>query len=184
MQPDGQGKASRSGRRDEDFQAFAAARARPLYRSACLLAGGDTHLAEDLVQEAFGRIYVQWHRTFPFGAKRRIDNPAGYAHTVLVRVFLSHRGRRSSGERPVDAVPDGEAPQGDPELRLALVDALGRLAPRDRAVLVLRYWEDRSVEETAAILQLTPGAVRTQSFRALGRIRTLLGGSLDELAER
>ncbi|MFE7526293.1 SigE family RNA polymerase sigma factor [Kitasatospora sp. NPDC057542] len=184
MQPDGQGKAARGGRRDEDFQAFAAARARALYRSACLLAGGDTHLAEDLVQEALGRIYAQWHRTSWFGGKRRIDNPAGCAHTVLVRVFLSHRGRRSSGERPVGAVPDGEAPQGDPELRLALMDALGRLAPRDRAVLVLRYWEGRSVEETAAILHLTPGAVRTQAFRALGRIRGVLGHSLGEPAGR
>ncbi|MBD0672254.1 MULTISPECIES: SigE family RNA polymerase sigma factor [Streptomycetaceae] len=184
MRPDDQEQAARGRGRDEDFQAFAAGRARPLYRSACLLTGGDTHLAEDLVQEALGRIYVQWHRTSWFGAKRRIDNPAGYAHTVLVRAFLSHRGRRSSGERPVDAVPDGAAPQGDPELRLTLVDALGRLTPRDRAVLVLRYWEDRSVEETAAILQSTPGAVRTQSFRALGRIRTVLGDSLDMPAER
>ncbi|MGW3076700.1 MULTISPECIES: SigE family RNA polymerase sigma factor [unclassified Kitasatospora] len=184
MQPDGQGKAARGGRRDEEFQAFAAARARPLYRSACLLTGGDTHLAEDLVQEALGRVYAQWHRTSWFGAKRRIDNPTGYAHTVLVRAFLSHRGRRSSGERPVDEVPDGAAPQGDPDLRLALVDALGRLAPRDRAVLVLRYWEDRSVEETAAVLRLTPGAVRTQSHRALGRIRTVLGDGIGELAGR
>ncbi|MFE4517554.1 SigE family RNA polymerase sigma factor [Kitasatospora sp. NPDC056783] len=184
MRPDGQDRAARGRRRDEDFQAFAASRARPLYRSACLLTGGDTHLAEDLVQEALGRIYVQWHRTSWFAAKPRIDNPAGYAHTVLVRAFLSHRGRRSSGERPVDAVPDGAAPQGDPELRMTLLDALGRLAPRDRAVLVLRYWEDRSVEETAGILRSTPGAVRTQAFRALGRIRAVLGDGIGELAER
>ncbi|MBV2154611.1 SigE family RNA polymerase sigma factor [Kitasatospora sp. SUK 42] len=184
MEPDGRRTATRGQRRDEDFQAFAAARARPLYRSACLLTGGDTHLAEDLVQEALGRIYAQWHRTAWFSSKPRIDNPAGYAHTVLVRAFLSHRGRRSSSERPVDAVPDAAAPQSDPELRLALVDALGRLAPRDRAVLVLRYWEDRSVEETATILHSTPGAVRTQSFRALGRIRAVLGSSLEESAER
>ncbi|WP_316523054.1 SigE family RNA polymerase sigma factor [Kitasatospora brasiliensis] len=184
MQPDGQQKAARGRRRDEDFQAFAAARARPLYRSACLLTGGDTHLAEDLVQETLGRIYAQWHRTSWFGSRPRIDNPAGYAHTVLVRAFLSHRGRRSSGERPVDAVPDGAAPEGDPELRLALLDALARLAPRDRAVLVLRYWEDRSVEETAGILRSTPGAVRTQSHRALGRIRAVLGDSIGELVGR
>ncbi|MFI2607240.1 SigE family RNA polymerase sigma factor [Kitasatospora sp. NPDC018619] len=184
MRPDGQERAARGGRRDEDFQAFAAARAGALYRSACLLTGGDTHLAEDLVQEALGRIYAQWHRTSWFGGGRRIDNPAGYAHTVLVRVFLSHRSRRSSGERPIGTVPDGAAPQGDPELRLALMDALGRLAPRDRAVLVLRYWEDRSVEETAVVLHSTPGAVRTQSHRALGRIRAVLGSSLDEPAGR
>ncbi|MEU8920770.1 SigE family RNA polymerase sigma factor [Kitasatospora sp. NPDC048545] len=169
---------------DEEFRAFAVARARPLYRSACLLTGGDTHLAEDLVQEALGRVYTQWHRTAWFASRPRIDNPAGYAHTVLVRAFLSHRGRRSSDERPVGTVPDGPGQPDDPELRLTLVDALGRLAPQDRAVLVLRYWEDRSVEETAAVLQSTPGAVRTRSLRALGRIRAVLGEGLGELAER
>ncbi|MEV0189376.1 SigE family RNA polymerase sigma factor [Kitasatospora purpeofusca] len=169
--------------RDEDFRAFATARAPHLYRSACLLAGGDTHLAEDLVQEALGRIYAQWHRTSWFAPRERIDNPAGYAHTVLVRAFLSHRSRRSSGERPVDSVPDSAVRESDPALRLALVDALARLAPRDRAVLVLRYWEDRSVEQTAEVLRRSPGAVRTQTVRALARIRAVLGDDLRALAD-
>lgn len=169
---------------DEDFRAFATARGGQLYRTACLLTGGDTHLAEDLVQEALGRVYAQWPRTSWFSRKPRIENAAGYAHTVLVRSFLSHRGRRSSGERPVESVPDTAAREGDPALRLTLVDALGRLAPRDRAVLVLRFWEDRSVEETAEALHVTAGAVRTQTFRALGRIRVLLGDGLGELADR
>ncbi|MFI6845940.1 SigE family RNA polymerase sigma factor [Kitasatospora sp. NPDC050467] len=170
--------------RDEDFRAFAAARTPHLYRTACLLTGGDTHLAEDLVQETLGRIYAQWHRTSWLVPRARIDNPAGYAHTVLVRAFLSHRGRRSSGEQPVGAVPDGAARESDPALRLTLVDALARLAPRDRAVLVLRYWEDRSVEETSEILRSSSGAVRTRTVRALDRIRAVLGDSLGELAGR
>ncbi|MFF7589961.1 SigE family RNA polymerase sigma factor [Kitasatospora purpeofusca] len=169
--------------RDEDFRAFATARTPHLYRTACLLVGGDTHLAEDLVQEALGRIYAQWHRTSWLAPRERIDNPAGYAHTVLVRAFLSHRSRRSSGERPVDSVPDAAARESDPALRLALVDALARLAPRDRAVLVLRFWEDRSVEQTAEVLRRSPGAVRTQTVRALGRIRAVLGDDLRELAD-
>ncbi|MFF2042465.1 SigE family RNA polymerase sigma factor [Kitasatospora sp. NPDC058170] len=172
------------GARDEAFKAFAVARTGHLYRTACLLTGGDTHLAEDLVQEALGRIYAQWHRTAWFTPRARIENPAGYAHTVLVRAFLSHRGRRSSTEQPVDEVPDGVAREGDTTLRLTLVDALGRLSPQDRAVLVLRYWEDRSVGETADVLRSTSGAVRTRTVRALGRIRALLGDSLGELAER
>ncbi|MDY0810460.1 SigE family RNA polymerase sigma factor [Kitasatospora purpeofusca] len=169
--------------RDDDFRAFATARTPHLYRTACLLAGGDTHLAEDLVQEALGRIYAQWHRTAWLVPRERIDNPAGYAHTVLVRAFLSHHGRRSSGERPVGSVPDSAARESDPALRLALVDALARLAPRDRAVLVLRFWEDRSVEQTAEVLRRSPGAVRTQTVRALGRIRAVLGDDLRELAD-
>ncbi|WP_329099863.1 SigE family RNA polymerase sigma factor [Streptomyces sp. NBC_01439] len=164
----------RHGRRD-GFREFAAGRSGPLYRSACLLVGGDTHLAEDLVQETLGRMYQRWGRI------SRIDNPAAYAQTVLVRVFLTHQRRRSAGERPVGDLPDRGAPApggGDPALRLTLLEALGRLAPKDRAVLVLRYWEDRSVEETADAMNASSAAVRTRTSRALARLREQLGGSL------
>lgn len=70
----------------------------------------------------------------------------------------------------------------DPALRLALLDALARLAPKDRAVVVLRYWEDRSVEETAEAMRVSSAAVRTRSVRALAKLREHLGGSLAELA--
>ncbi|AXI78231.1 SigE family RNA polymerase sigma factor [Peterkaempfera bronchialis] len=161
-----------------DFLEFASTRTGHLFRSACLLTGGDTHLAEDLVQETLGRMYVVWRRI------SRIDNPAAYAQTVLVRTFLSHQRRRSSGERPVSTLPEAAAAEGDAALRLALLDALSRLSPRDRAVLILRYWEDRSIEETSEALRASSSAVRTRSTRALGRLRTLLGGSLAEFAGR
>ncbi|MFF1868091.1 SigE family RNA polymerase sigma factor [Streptomyces sp. CB03911] len=178
-------RESAAGRaREDDFLEFAAGRTGHLFRTACLLTGGDTHLAEDLVQEALGRIYSQWYRTSWFAPRARIENPAGYAHTVLVRAFLSHRRRRSTSEQPVREIPDAAAREADPALRLALVEALGRLSPRDRAVLVLRYWEDRSVEETAEVLRSSSGAVRTQTVRALRRIRALLGDGLAELADR
>lgn len=152
---------------------FAGVRAGHLYRSACLLASGDTHLAEDLVQETLGRMYMVW------GRMSKVGNPAAYAQTVLVRAFLTHQRRRSSKERPSAELPDRAAgPGGDPTLRITLLDALGRLTPKDRAVLVLRYWEDRSIEETADVLQATPGAIRTRSVRALSRLRAELGGSL------
>ncbi|GAA3091096.1 hypothetical protein GCM10020254_40070 [Streptomyces goshikiensis] len=104
---------------------------------------------------------------------------------MLVRAFLTHRRRRSAGERPVGEFPDAEGAAGgaDPALRLTLLDALGRLAPKDRAVLVLRYWEDRSVEETADAMNASSAAVRTRSTRALARLREQLGGSLAEFAE-
>ncbi|MFI5829735.1 SigE family RNA polymerase sigma factor [Streptomyces sp. NPDC051578] len=169
----------RQGRRD-GFREFASGRSGPLYRSACLLASGDTHLAEDLVQETLGRMYVLWGRV------SRIDNPAAYAQTVLVRTFLTHRRRRSAGERPIGEFPETGGPGADgadPALRLTLLEALGQLAPKDRAVLVLRYWEDRSVEETADAMNVSSAAVRTRSTRALARLRAQLGGSLSEFAQ-
>ncbi|MEU0410425.1 SigE family RNA polymerase sigma factor [Streptomyces griseorubiginosus] len=163
-------------RYEEEFMAFAAARTAPLFRSACVLTSGDAHLAEDLVQDTLGRVYANWRRI------AQVDDPAAYTHTVLVRTYLSHRRRRSSSERPTDVLPDsGAAPEHDTTLRVTLLDALGRLSARDRAVLLLRYWEDRSVEQTAAILQIRPGAVRNQSMRALARIRDLLGHDPSEL---
>ncbi|MFC8451321.1 sigma-70 family RNA polymerase sigma factor, partial [Kitasatospora sp. NPDC057223] len=112
------------------------------------------------------------------------DNPAGYARTVLVRAYLTHQRRRSNTERPSRVLPEVPAPEQDAALRLALVDALAQLAPRDRAVVVLRYWEDRSVEETAAIVKDSSAAVRTRCTRALARLRSLLGADLAELVAR
>ncbi|MFC8588706.1 SigE family RNA polymerase sigma factor [Streptomyces sp. NPDC057217] len=163
--------------RAHEFLEFASARSGPLYRSACLLTGGDTHLAEDLTQETLGRMYALWGRV------ARIGNPAAYAQTVLVRTFLSHRRRRSATERPLGELPDRVSdPGADPALRIALLDALAGLAPKDRAVVVLRYWEDRSIEETAATLHVSSAAVRTRSVRALAKLRERLGGSLAEFA--
>ncbi|MDF6043196.1 SigE family RNA polymerase sigma factor [Streptomyces sp. JH14] len=162
--------------RSEDFREFAAERAGHLYRSACLLTCGDTHLAEDLVQETLGRMYTVWGRI------TRIDNPAGYAQTVLVRTFLAHQRRRSATERPVGEMPEGASAGDDPALRVALLDALTRLAPKDRAVVVLRYWEDRSIGETADVLNVSSAAVRTRAVRALAKLREQLGGSLAEFA--
>lgn len=166
----------RQGRSDE-YAEFAAARAGHLYRSACLLTAGDTHLAEDLVQETLGRLYVGWGRV------SRVGNPAGYAQTVLTRTFLQHQRRRSSTERATGELPDvPEASGSDTSLRLTLLQALSRLPAKDRAVVVLRYWEDRSVEETADIMHVSSAAVRTRCVRALGRLRELLGEDLGEYA--
>ncbi|MFC1420880.1 SigE family RNA polymerase sigma factor [Streptacidiphilus cavernicola] len=164
---------------DDGYQAFAAARIGHLYRSACLLTGGDTHLAEDLVQETLGRIFVRWRRVS--GA----DNPVAYAQTMLAHTFLSWRRRRSSGERPSATPPEaGIAEDGDPALRVTLLSALRQLPERDRAVLVLRYWEDRSVQETATALRLSAGAVRSHALRALTRLRAELGDDASLFIDR
>ncbi|MFG2837178.1 SigE family RNA polymerase sigma factor [Streptomyces zaomyceticus] len=165
--------------RADEFLEFAAARTGHLFRSACLLTSGDTHLAEDLTQETLGRMYALW------GRMTRVGNPAAYAQTVLVRTFLSHQRRRSATERPLGELPDRAPENGeDPALRIALLDALAGLAPKDRAVVVLRYWEDRSIEETADALHVSSAAVRTRSVRALAKLRERLGGSLTEFATR
>ncbi|WP_367321079.1 SigE family RNA polymerase sigma factor [Streptomyces sp. HUAS ZL42] len=163
--------------RADEYAEFAAARAGHLYRSACLLTAGDTHLAEDLVQETLGRLYVRWGRV------SRVGNPAAYAQTVLTRTFLAHLRRRSSTERATDVLPEvAHAGDGDMPLRLTLLEALGRLPAKDRAVVVLRYWEDRSIEETADAMNASSAAVRTRCVRALGRLRELLGEDLGEYA--
>ena len=162
--------------RADEYAEFAAARAGHLYRSACLLTAGDTHLAEDLVQESLGRIYVRWSRISVVG------NPAAYAQTVLVRVFLTHQRRRSSRERATDVLPEVPAAGVDTPLRLTLLDALARLPAKDRAVVVLRYWEDRSIEETAGVLNASAAAVRTRCTRALKQLRELLGEDIGAYA--
>ncbi|MED7954841.1 SigE family RNA polymerase sigma factor [Streptomyces sp. BE303] len=170
--------------KDGEFLELVAGHTGRLYRSACLLTSGDTHYAEDLVQEALGRMYVLWRRSAWTGGRYRVENPGAYAHTVMVRTFLAQQRRRSSGERPTGELPERAGREADRALRLTLLDALGGLPPKDRAVLVLRYWEDRSVEETAEVLRVSSGAVRTRTTRALARLRAQFGETLAELAVR
>ena len=153
---------------DEEFEEFAHARAAQLHRSAWLLCG-DRHQAEDLVQEVLAKVYVRWRRTLA----PRLENPAAYAQTALVRTYLSAKRRRSSTEQPWADLPElpGEDPAAATDLRLTLHGVLADLAPLDRAVVVLRYAEDLSVDEVAGRLDLSPGAVRNRSMRALARLR-------------
>ncbi|SEG72943.1 RNA polymerase sigma-70 factor, sigma-E family [Thermomonospora echinospora] len=165
---------------DEEYLEFASARSGHLFRTACLLTG-DWHLAEDLVQETLGKVYRSWRKV------SRADNPAAYSEAILVRTFLSHRRRRSSAERPTASLPDrpgtGDAVDGT-ALRMTLLDGLARLPVQDRAVLVLRFWEDRSVSETATVLHLSAGAVRNRSMRALERLREVLGDQFLDVTSR
>lgn len=150
------------------FEEFAHARTPQLFRTAWLLSGSREE-AEDLVQETLAKVYVRMHRRLA----PRLENPAAYAHTTLTRTFVSARRRRSSTETPYADLPDSVA--GDhaelAAVRLELREALAALAPVDRAVLVLRYLEDLPVAEVARLLDLSPGAVRNRSMRALARMR-------------
>ncbi|MFF0091691.1 SigE family RNA polymerase sigma factor [Streptomyces canus] len=159
----------------DEFQGFARALTPRLFRTA-LLMSGDWHLAEDLVQTALGKIFSSWSRV------RRTDSPEAYAHTVLMRTYISHRRLRRSSEHPVAALPEHASSGPDSALRVTLLAALAELPPRDRAVVVLRYWEDRSVEETASVLGMTKGSVRNRSSRALARLRRTIGDGQDSIA--
>jgi DNA-directed RNA polymerase specialized sigma24 family protein len=120
---------------DEEFTTFAAARSGSLFRTACLLCG-DRHLAEDLVQITLARLYASWHRV------GRSSSPAAYARTTLVRSYLSHRRLRRNREAPAAILPDRAAAEPDHTVRIVLLAALRDLRRLDRAVIVLRYWED------------------------------------------
>jgi RNA polymerase sigma-70 factor (sigma-E family) len=159
---------------DEEFSAFVAARADHLYRQAWLLTG-TSHAAEDLVQTALTKTYAAWPRV------RRADDPVAYVHGVLLKAFLSDRRRRWRGEVPHETVPAPRAPHDptDGQVdRLALMTALASLGRTDRAVVVLRYWDDRTVADTAHVLGLSEAAVKNRSLRALRR----LGDALSDLS--
>jgi RNA polymerase sigma-70 factor (sigma-E family) len=158
-----------------DFTEFVHANGARLHRTAVLLTGGDPHLAEDLLQTTYARLFASWRRVSGAG------NPAGYARTTLTNVFLSHRRVRRNTEVPTDELPESASYDVAPETRLDLAVALGCLAPTDRAVVVLRYWEDRSVAETATELGLTELAVRSRASRALARLRPHITPATEEI---
>jgi RNA polymerase sigma-70 factor (sigma-E family) len=151
---------------DAEFAEFAAAAALRLRRTAFLLCH-DWHNAEDLTQTALAKTYVAWRRVW------RTGNPEAYTRKILLRGFLDQQRRRSSSELIVAELPDRSRLESN-DLRLTLLEALRRLPPRDRAIVVLRYWEDHSLETTAELLELPIATVKQQSSRSLAKLRLLL----------
>ena len=149
------------------FEAFVHTTAGSMHRTAVLLCG-DHHLAEDLTQASYAKVFASWRRVA--GA----DDPVAYTRRILVRTFLSHRRLRRTSERPVDVMPDAAGVGEDPSLRLDLLAALHSLSADDRAVLVLRFWEDLSVADAARLLGTSEAACRQRTARALTRIRALM----------
>src|SRR5882724_10010873 len=153
----------------EEFTGFATARAARLREIAYLMCG-DWHLAQDLTQQTLAKLYVTLRRIH---SRENVD---AYARQVLLRELLTEKRRRRWTERPVADVPDRPAAGTDQtDLRVTLVEALGTLAPNRRAVIVLRYWDDHSVETVAEVMRLTPSAVKSLTVRALADLRTALG---------
>lgn len=156
-----------------EFTQFAAAHAHRLRWTAFLLCG-DWHTAQDLTQATLANVFLAWGRIRP-------DAVPAYAHRTLVNSYLGGKRKKSAAELPVALPRERPAPVPATELRLVLLQALATLTPRARAVVVLRYWEDLSIDQVAGVLGCSAGTVKSQSARALGKLRAHLGESLAEL---
>ncbi len=144
-----------------DFDEFVAARSTALLRTAYLLTH-DHGLAEDLLQTALTKSWFAWGRI--------TGNPEPYVRKVLVNTFASWWRRKWNGEQPTETLPEG-ATSGDPGQRLDLWSAMERLPRRQRAVIVLRYFEDLTERETAELLGCSVGTVKSQTSKALAHLR-------------
>ncbi|MEU8005802.1 SigE family RNA polymerase sigma factor [Catellatospora sp. NPDC049111] len=154
---------------EDEFREFVTARSAALLRTAYLLAG-DWATAEDLLQTALTKTYLAWKRL------GQIEAVEPYARRVLVNTATSWWRRRWHGERPTEFLPERAAPDNLEEQleRDVMWKHVKALPARQRAVLVLRFYEDMSEAQTAAMLQISPGTVKSQTSRALGTLRSRL----------
>ncbi|MFJ4798997.1 SigE family RNA polymerase sigma factor [Kitasatospora purpeofusca] len=162
------GEASGSGVRELGFEAFAATRWRRLVRTAYLLTG-DHHEAEDVVQATLAKVFRSWGRI------SRLDEPDAYVHRALVNNNLTRHRRRRVRQLLVPVLPERAHSAGaghrEVEERSVLLQALAELPPRQRAVVVLRYWEDMSENQVAEVLGCSAGNVKSQASRGLAKLR-------------
>ena len=158
--------------RDEDFAEFVAARWGSLYRLAYLLTASPTG-AEDLLQTTLEKAYMNWARI------GRMEYAEAYVRRMLANISVSSRRRAWIGEQPWDELPEtvddsAEVPVLDRHLFWPLVCAL---PPRQRAVIVLRYYEDLTEAQIAGVLGCAPGTVKSQAAAAIGALRRALAAS-------
>lgn len=154
-----------------EFESFVQAQEPHLLRTAVLLTGDAGH-AEDLLQEVLEKTYLRWGRI------RAVEHPELYVRRTLVNSSIDRWRRLRSRVREVALGPRDVSGSAEP---MALVDdrdlvlrALRAVPPRQRAVLVLRYWDDLSEAEIAQVLQCTVGTVKSQASRGLDRMRALM----------
>ncbi|MDP4510796.1 SigE family RNA polymerase sigma factor [Nonomuraea turcica] len=160
---------------EQRFREFVAARSPALMRLGFLLTGGDQHAAEDLVQSALAKLATKW---------RRVEAPEAYAKQIMYRQQISRWravGRR--GEVVQASLPESADRDlnHQSELRMVLRSALARLTVRQRAVLVLRYFEDLPEKDIARTLGCSVGTVRSTAHRSLARLRQIAPELAQEL---
>ena len=157
---------------DRSFEEFVRARSAPLLRTAVLLAG-DGQDPQDLLQLALWRTHRRW--------RQAIEHPDAYVRRVLVN--LAHDGRRRAlrrvSETSYDELHEPFSVDGSVAVieRDALVRGLRTLPARQRSALVLRFWDDLSVEETASAMGCTAGTVKSTTSKGLARLREVLAGT-------
>lgn len=152
---------------DEQFRDFVSSRSRALQSTAWLLTG-DWALAQDLVQAALERTWLRWRTV------QRKDAPDLYVRRVMVTIYSTWWRRKWRGEHPADELPDrpcGDDQYGRVELRVALTSALAKLSRQQRAVVVLRYFDDLTEAQTAHALGCTVGTVKRHAANAVSRLR-------------
>ncbi|WP_250005935.1 SigE family RNA polymerase sigma factor [Actinoplanes sp. M2I2] len=158
-----------------DYREYVGARLDRFRRTAFLMCG-DWHLADDLVSTALIKLLRHWRRV------SEMDDPDAYVRRVLLRCLLDERRRPWRREESWDALPElrTESVDGPVTERMAVLSALDGLAPRQRAVIVLRFFCDLSVEQAAAELDCSPGTVKSQTARALRTMRVALRDEEEE----
>ncbi len=157
------------------FSEFVEARSSSLFHTAYLMVG-DHQLAQDLLQEALVKTLIAWPRL------RDRGNVDAYTRRIVVTTSISWRRRRSFHERPTGTLPQTIGP--DPVEAVVTHDtviaALLTVPPRQRAAIVLRYYEDLTEAQTADVLGCSVGAVKSQVAAGLKRLREVLGDTFDE----
>jgi RNA polymerase sigma-70 factor, ECF subfamily len=150
---------------DREFAEFVAARMPAILRWAHLLTG-DRGRAEDVVQHALASTYRHWGRISPEGAE-------AYVRRAVLNAHFSWWRRGWRHEQPTEVIPErpGPEPTAAVDERDLMWAALATLPPRQRAVLVLRYYEDLSELEIARVLDISPGTVKSQAAKALAKLR-------------
>jgi RNA polymerase sigma-70 factor (sigma-E family) len=155
---------------EREFRQFVDARLAQLRRTAYLLCG-DPHGADDVVSVTLAKLLRQWRRV------SRMEHPDAYLRRMLITSYLDERRRPWRVERPSESLPSPVVAAGEGEVldRVTLLAVLDRLPPRQRAVLVLRFFCDLSVEQTAAALDCAAGTVKAHTHQGLAALRAMLG---------
>ena len=164
--------------RDAEFTDFVADHGGQLLRTACLVTG-DTHLGEDLLQTALAKAYGSWGRV------RDADHPVAYVRRLMINAHLSWLRRLTNTERPLERFPDSGS--ADHQAAHAETDemrrALLQLSPRVRTAVVLRYFDDLSEADTAALMGCSRSTVNNHVTRGLAALRALLVPTVDDLMD-
>lgn len=146
----------------EVFAAFVLHRSDSLLRTAYLLTH-DRHLAEDLLQTALAKAWPRWSRID--------ENPEAYVRKIIVNTYATWWRRKWNGESPTEELPEPAGDDRDVSSVSDIRTALGRLPRRQRAVVVLRFFEDLTEAETARVLECSVGTVKSQTSKALAKLR-------------